>query len=121
VDANSYYRQYLYEKPLFDWQQALVLFLAVGALVAGSLSKSHRRETIPLTWEQCFGKSRLKRNAAAFLGGVLVLFGARLADGCTSGNSISGGMLLALSAWGFTAALFAGGIVTAFILYRRIV
>ncbi|XP_067943674.1 uncharacterized protein [Watersipora subatra] len=52
----------------------------------------------------------------ALIGGFLMLFGSRLASGCTSGHGISGAaMLLALS-WIAVPAMFAGGIATAFIM-----
>jgi uncharacterized membrane protein YedE/YeeE len=56
---------------------------------------------------------------AAFIGGVVIIFGARLADGCTSGHGISGVLQLAVSSWTFFIVMFASGIVTAFILFRR--
>ena len=54
-----------------------------------------------------------------FLGGAVLLFGARLAGGCTSGHSLSGGLQLAVSSWIFTASMFAAGVATAFALYGR--
>jgi uncharacterized membrane protein YedE/YeeE len=74
---------------------------------------------VPALWQWRFGPSRIRRYGMAFLGGVLLLFGARLADGCTSGHSISGGMQFAVSSWVFTAALFATGILAAFALFGR--
>jgi hypothetical protein len=32
-------------------------------------------------WEKRFGPSKLKRGIVAFIGGVIAMFGARLADG----------------------------------------
>jgi uncharacterized membrane protein YedE/YeeE len=54
-----------------------------------------------------------RRYADAFIGGFLILFGARLAGGCTSGHIISGMTQLAVSSTIFAAAVFAGGIGTA--------
>jgi uncharacterized membrane protein YedE/YeeE len=48
-----------------------------------------------------------------------MLFGARLADGCTSGHGISGSLQLAVSSWVFTAVFFATATVTALALYGR--
>lgn len=45
------------------------------------------------------------------------IFGARLADGCTSGHGISGSLQLAVSSWTFFLALFAAGVVTTSILF----
>ena len=52
-------------------------------------------------------------------GFALMLFGARLAGGCTSGHAISGNLQLATSSWMFTGALFVGGILTAKALYTK--
>jgi hypothetical protein len=123
VAANAYYEKLLgtaaQPKPLFDWQLMLVVALFFGALLAARLGGERFREHVPALWTWRFGESRLRRYAMAFLGGVLLLLGARLADGCTSGHSISGGMQLAVSSWVFTASLFATGILTAFALFGK--
>ena len=49
----------------------------------------------------------------AFLGGVLIIFGARLAGGCTSGHIISGMTQLSVSGILFAATVFGGGMLTA--------
>jgi uncharacterized membrane protein YedE/YeeE len=61
----------------------------------------------------------MKRMIAAFIGGAILLFGARLAGGCTSGHGISGTMQLALSSWIFFPVMFITGIITARILFRK--
>jgi hypothetical protein len=55
----------------------------------------------------------------AFAGGVILMFGARLAGGCTSGHGISGSLQLALSGWAFFASVFLSGILTAFLIFGR--
>jgi hypothetical protein len=106
-------------KPWLEWQLALVLMLPVGAWIAARTSRTRFRETLPDLWAARFGPSRAKRAAFAFLGGVAVLFGARVADGCTSGHSLSGGLQLAVSSWIFTVSMFAAGIAAAFAIYGR--
>jgi hypothetical protein len=97
------------------------LFLA-GTLLGGFLSAvtSHqwKLETVPSVWADRFGASATRRYIAAFAGGVIAMYGARLANGCTSGNGISGGLQLALSGWLFLAVMFPTGILTAFALFR---
>ncbi|MGL5735148.1 MAG: YeeE/YedE thiosulfate transporter family protein, partial [Beijerinckiaceae bacterium] len=51
------------------------------------------------------------------LGGIIAMYGARLANGCTSGNGISGGLQLAVSGWLFLAVMFIAGIITAQIMF----
>jgi uncharacterized membrane protein YedE/YeeE len=55
----------------------------------------------------------------AFLGGVIIMYGARMAGGCTSGHGISGSLQLAVSSWVFFLTMFAFGIGTALILFRK--
>lgn len=118
VRQNAYLAKHAVGSPLVDWQLALVLMLPVGAFLAARLARSERREYVPAIWSARFGPGRGRRYLGAFLGGVLLLFGARLADGCTSGHGISGGLQLAVSSWTFILCLFAAGSATAFLLYR---
>lgn len=52
-----------------------------------------------------------RRVAAAFFGGFLLIFGARLADGCTSGHILSGGIQLADSSLWFALCAIVAGVV----------
>ncbi|MCX8955661.1 YeeE/YedE thiosulfate transporter family protein, partial [Ruegeria sp. NA] len=52
-------------------------------------------------------------------GGFVVLYGARLAGGCTSGHMMSGMMQTALSGYIFAAGAFAAAIPTAMLIYRK--
>jgi len=47
---------------------------------------------------------------AALAGGAIMVFGARLAGGCTSGHGISGMATMSLASFVTVAAMFAGGI-----------
>jgi uncharacterized membrane protein YedE/YeeE len=119
VRANAYYTKYIIDKPAIDWQMMLVIGLPLGALLSAVLSKSQRSESIPELWQWRFGRRSATRYAAAFLGGAIMLFGARLAGGCTSGHGISGGLQFSVSSWIFFASFFTAGIVSAFALYGR--
>jgi uncharacterized membrane protein YedE/YeeE len=59
------------------------------------------------------------RYAATFLGGFIVLYGARLAGGCTSGHMMSGMMQTALSGYIFAAGAFAAAIPVSLILFKK--
>ena len=123
VASNEYFVKYLgtpeKPKPTFEWQFALVVMLPVGAFAAARFAGSRLHEAVPKLWAWRFGPSRRFRYGMAFLGGAILMFGARLAGGCTSGHGISGGLQLALSSWVFFLSLFAAGIVTAFLLYGK--
>lgn len=117
VAANAYWAKKAV--PAWDYGSLFVLGTFLGALVSAAMSGSFKLESVPTIWRERFGSSVLKRMIAAFIGGVVILFGARLADGCTSGHGISGSLQLAVSSWTFFLVMFASGIVTAFLLFRR--
>ena len=104
--------------PAWDYGSIFVLGTFIGALLSALASRSFKLESIPALWRERFGPSVGKRMVAAFLGGVVIIFGARLADGCTSGHGISGSLQLAVSSWTFFLVMFASGIVTAFIMFK---
>jgi hypothetical protein len=95
---------------LFKPETFLVIGLPIGGLLGAKLSgkKSPACEYVHAA-ERTVGR----RYGDAFLGGVLILFGARLAGGCTSGHIISGITQLAVSSMIFGAGVFASGIFTA--------
>jgi uncharacterized membrane protein YedE/YeeE len=88
----------------------LVVGLLIGgfaaAMFAGSRAPAAERVHAAET-------TNARRYRDAFIGGVLIIFGARLAGGCTSGHIISGITQLAVSGVLFGAAVFAAGMLTA--------
>lgn len=100
------------------WQVAVVTGIALGAFVSMRLSGA-RRQTISPVWARTMGTASLwARAPIAFLGGFIMLFGARIAGGCTSGHGISGMAQLSVGSTIAVAAMFAGGIATALLLRR---
>lgn len=103
------------------WNYSFIFVLAMfaggflGRLSSGK-NKGDEAEKIAM---QPFDSLNTKRLMLAFFGGVLVLFGARLAGGCTSGHMMSGMMQTSLSGYLFAAAAFAVAIPTAIIVYGR--
>jgi hypothetical protein len=116
VAHNAYFSKF---RPAVDWEWMLVVGLALGAFVSSRLSGDRPAEPVDGLWRARFGASRAKRYLAAFLGGVILMFGARLAGGCTSGHGISGSLQLAVSGWLFFASIFASGLVTAALLFGK--
>ena len=60
----------------------------------------------------------IRRYLPSFLGGFIILYGARMADGCTSGHMMSGMMQGSVSGYLFAAAAFAVAIPLAIWLGR---
>lgn len=116
VAKNAYWAKNVFQ---LDYGTLFLAGTMLGGLLSALLAGRWSLETVPTVWAERFGRSATKRYLAAFAGGVLAMYGARLANGCTSGNGISGGLQLALSGWVFLAVMFATGTLTALVLFRR--
>ncbi len=101
-----------------DWQWMFVVGIFIGALFSSIVSRTYRLEGAPLMWSQRFGGSVIKRGFVAFLGGLIAMFGARLAGGCPSGHGLSGMMQLSLSGYISLVCFFLGGVLCAKKLYK---
>ncbi len=100
----------------YGWM--VVVGMVLGGWLSSLLTGTRAPQRVPEMWQRSFGNSASLRYAAAFLGGIMLLFGARFGGCCTSGHMISGISQLAVSSIIFTVALFAGGITLARVLYR---
>lgn len=103
----------------YVWQLALVIGIGLGAFASMRASGATRQAFSPV-WRRAAGVRALGTRAAmGFGGGFLMLWGARLAGGCTSGHGISGMAQLAVGSTLAVAAMFAGGILVAQ-FYRKV-
>jgi len=114
VARLEYFIRYL---PQFDWQLMFVIGIFLGSLVAALWSGSFKWQGVPDMWAEHFGTSPLKRGIVAFFGGIIAMFGARLADGCPSGHGLSGMIQLAGSGLIAMVFFFVGGIIMTRIVY----
>lgn len=101
-----------------DWQWMLVLGIVIGSLISALLSGDFGFEWVPALWQSAFGDNPLLRLIVALIGGIFVGFGARWADGCTTGHAISGTLQLAVSSWISAICFFIGGILVALLIFR---
>lgn len=104
VEATPYLAKW---KPVLDWEFFLVVGIALGAWAASRAGAVPSQE-----------RPSVARIVEALIGGFFLMIGARLANGCTSGNGISGSLQLALSGWVFFVTIFASGVAAA-LLFRR--
>ncbi len=99
------------------------LYFLAGAFLAGLIisliSKRFRLTMVHTNWEKYKGSAVGKRALWAFAGGFILIFGARMAGGCTSGHILSGGMQLALSSIVFGLFVFASVLVTGKLFYKK--
>ncbi|MBL0173564.1 MAG: YeeE/YedE family protein [Gemmatimonadaceae bacterium] len=95
-------------------------FLVVGLLIGGFIGARANREKAPAC-EMIHPSetTTAKRYRDAFIGGFLIVFGARIAGGCTSGHIISGITQLSVSGFIFAIGTFATGIMSAKMLHGR--
>ncbi|QDI75427.1 MULTISPECIES: YeeE/YedE thiosulfate transporter family protein [Leisingera] len=104
-----------------NYSFVFVLAMALGGLLSAKLRGgiTGAERNVHALWRANFGDSTAKRYAAAFLGGFIVLYGARLAGGCTSGHMMSGMMQTALSGYIFAAGAFAAAIPVSLMLFKK--
>jgi len=103
--------------PLITWEWMLVVGIFVGGLVSSLLSGDRPNRAVPELWTQRFGPDQRLRYAAALVGGALMMFGARVAQGCTSGHGISGALQLAASSLLFVLVFFLVAVGVAWLLF----
>lgn len=103
-----------------NYSFVFVIAMMIGAAVSGvGRSKSLEERRVPAIWAANFGDSVAKRYVGAFIGGFIVIFGARLAGGCSSGHMMSGMMQTSLSGYIFTLGTFGAAIPTAMLMFRK--
>ena len=72
---------FIKEVPQIDWQWMFVVGILIGSLISATTSRTFQWKAVPNMCEVHFGPSRTKRGIVAFIGGLIAMFGARLADG----------------------------------------
>lgn len=110
---------FIQNAPKVDWQWMMVFGIFLGALIASASSGSFLWQAVPTMWQSRFGSSISRRAMFAFVGGIIAMFGARLADGCPSGHGLSGSLQLAISGLVALISFFIGGVISARLLYGR--
>lgn len=99
------------------------LIFLTGAFLAGfilsMLKKEFKFTVIHANWERFRGKGVINRLLWSFFGGFILIFGARMAGGCTSGHILSGGMQLSVSSLVFAVFVFGGLLLTGRYFYRQ--
>lgn len=99
-----------------------VIAMVLGAFLSSRLGgpkPTALDRSAPQVWRQRFGENPVWRYVTVFFAGLLVLFGARLAGGCTSGHMMSGMMQTSLSGYLFALGTFAAAVPAAVLVYAR--
>ncbi len=108
-------------KPL-NYSFIFVLSMFLGGFIGRLLTKNKQNSPavhqMPDVHTRRFGNKAMLRYSLAFIGGIIVLWGARLAGGCTSGHMMSGIMQTSISGYIFAGATFLVAIPTALLIYK---
>ena len=102
-----------------SWEGIMLL----GALVGGFftsvfITKSFRISLIPTAWKTYKNNSVLSRLLWSFVAGFMLIIGARLAGGCTSGHILSGISQTAISSMIFGGVVMISVMVTGRLFYN---
>jgi uncharacterized protein len=97
------------EPPKFNYESWLVLGTIIGGMVA---ARTLGENGVSRVADHRFTEPKRSPLASA-AGGAMLMFGARMADGCTSGHALSGTAQGAGSSWLFTPLMFGVGSLVA--------
>ena len=100
------------------WELIFLAGAFFSGLVLSLIRKDFKLRLIHENWKKYKGTVVFDRIIWAFVGGFILIFGARLAGGCTSGHILSGGMQLAASSLIFAVFVFAGLLITGKLFYK---
>ena len=99
--------------PLDDWIVPVFIGALLGGFVSGWFNGRLRFQTTK--GPQVSDRTRW---TLAFLGGVIFLYGARMARGCTSGQALSGGATLAAGSWVIMLSIFGSAYLLAYFVRK---
>lgn len=88
--------------------RVFLVFLTIGSFAGAAISAALAGRS---GWSIGRGPniSPAGRLALAFVGGLVMAIGSKLAVGCTSGQALTGGSMLNVGSWTFMIAVFIGG------------
>ena len=103
AEKSVFYSKYFEDgkSPVRNWLTLEILGIVAGGFISGALSKRLR-----FTIEKSPRISGARRLSFAFAGGLLFVYGAQLARGCTSGAALSGMAVLSVAGFVTMMAIF---------------
>jgi uncharacterized membrane protein YedE/YeeE len=118
LDPEKY--SYLKEvKNAGSWEGVMLVGSLVGGFVTSVfITKSFRISLIPTGWEKYKNSSIISRILWSFFAGFIMIIGARLAGGCTSGHFMSGMSQLAISSMIFGTVVMISLLITGKFFYN---
>ena len=118
LDPDKY--TYLQEvKNAGSWEGTMLLGALFGGFVTSVfITKTFRLTLVPSAWKQYKNNSVVSRLSWSFVSGFMLIVGARLAGGCTSGHFMSGMSQLAMSAMVFGGVVMVTLLITGRLFYN---
>lgn len=102
-----------------SWELLFLGGAFLAGLVISLVQKEFKITLIHDNWKKYKNNSLSSRIIWSLVGGFVLIFGARMAGGCTSGHILSGGMQLAVSSLVFGIFVFAGLLITGKLFYKK--
>ncbi len=114
--------QYSYLKEIKDpgaWEGVMLLGALFGGFITSVfVTKSFRISLIPSAWKKYKNNSIPSRLWWSFFAGFIMIIGARMAGGCTSGHFLSGMAQTAISSMIFGGVVMLSLVVTGKVFYN---
>lgn len=118
LDPETY--TYLKEvKAAGAWEGVMLLGALFGGFITSIfITKSFRLSLIPTAWKKYKNNSVLSRLIWSFVSGFIMIIGARMAGGCTSGHFLSGMAQTAISSMIFGGVVMLSLLITGRLFYN---
>ena len=102
------------------WEGVMLLGSLVGGFFTSVfITKSFRFSIMPTGWKKYKNSSVMSRLVWSFISGFLLIIGARMAGGCTSGHFLSGMAQTAISSMIFGGVVLITLVVTGKFFYSK--
>ena len=115
--------KYTYLKEIKDsgsWEGVMLFGALFGGFITSVfITKTFRFSLVPTAWKTYKNNSVISRLLWSFFAGFVMIIGARLAGGCTSGHFLSGMSQLAISALIFAGVVMITLVVTGHFFYNK--
>ncbi len=118
LDPNKYSYLKEIDKP-GAWEGVMLLGALFGGFITSIfITKSFRLSLIPTAWKKYKNNSVASRLIWSFVAGFVMIIGARMAGGCTSGHFLSGVSQGAISSLLFGGVVMVSLIITGKLFYN---
>lgn len=103
-----------------SWEGVMLLGALLGGFVMSVfVTKTFKFSVMPTLWKERKNSSVRSRLIWSFISGFMMIVGARMAGGCTSGHFLSGGTQLAISSLLFGGVVMISLIITGRFFYNK--